>query len=155
MPVLKLRMVRGFTLLVGVTRGGVPDPEQTKEQARKLRKARKRIKRQQLRIRHLQEEQGLTSPDSRGVSPENIVWIFGTARTGSTWLGSMMADLKDHAWWHEPMVGYLFGHLYYERARARREDEHFVLGGDRSLWLDPVRNFVLDSASARFPELIE
>jgi hypothetical protein len=67
----------------------------------------------------------------------------------------MMADLEGHAWWHEPMVGYLFGHLYYERARARRKDEHFVLGGDKGLWLNPVRNFVLDSANARFPELIE
>jgi hypothetical protein len=90
-----------------------------------------------------------------GISPENLVWIFGSARTGSTWLGAMMADLKDHAWWHEPLVGYLFGHLYYERARARREDDHFVLGGDRALWLGPVRRFVLDSASTRFPELID
>ncbi|HEX6709150.1 MAG TPA: sulfotransferase [Rubrobacter sp.] len=89
------------------------------------------------------------------ISPENLVWIFGSARTGSTWLGAMMADLKGHAWWHEPLVGYLFGHLYYERARARREDDHFILGGDRDLWLGPVRRFVLDSASTRFPELID
>jgi hypothetical protein len=64
----------------------------------------------------------------------------------------MMADLEDHAWWHEPLVGYLFGHLYYERARGRRGDENFILGGDKALWLDPVRRFVLDSASVRFPE---
>ena len=89
------------------------------------------------------------------ISPENLVWIFGSARTGSTWLGAMMADLKDHAWWHEPLVGYLFGHLYYERAKARREDEHFILGGDRALWLGPVRRFVLDAASVKFPELID
>jgi len=93
--------------------------------------------------------------ETSGINPENLIWIFGSARTGSTWLGAMMADLKDHAWWHEPMVGYLFGHLYYERARARRDNEHFVLGGDKSLWLGPVRRFVLDSASARFPELID
>ena len=93
--------------------------------------------------------------ETGGISPENLVWIFGSARTGSTWLSAMMADLEGHAWWHEPMVGYLFGHLYYERARARRKDEHFVLGGDKGLWLNPVRNFVLDSANARFPELIE
>jgi Sulfotransferase domain len=89
------------------------------------------------------------------ISPENLIWIFGSARTGSTWLGAMMADLKDHSWWHEPMVGYLFGHLYYERARARRENEHFILGGDKTLWLGPVRRFVLDSASTRFPERID
>jgi sulfotransferase family protein len=65
----------------------------------------------------------------------------------------MMADLNGHDWWHEPMVGYLSGHLYHERAGCRRGDEHFVLGGPRELWLDPVRAFVLDSASARFPEV--
>lgn len=25
-----------------------------------------------------------------GVSPENMVWIFGAGRTGSTWLAGMM-----------------------------------------------------------------
>jgi hypothetical protein len=91
----------------------------------------------------------------QGIAPERLIWIFGSARTGSTWLGAMMADLEDHTWWHEPLVGYLFGHLYYERARGRRRDENFILGGDRDLWLDPVRRFVLDSASARFPERVD
>jgi sulfotransferase family protein len=93
--------------------------------------------------------------EAGGIGPQNLIWIFGSARTGSTWLGAMMADLEGHAWWHEPMVGYLFGHLYYERARARRKDEHFILGGDERLWLNPVRGFVLASANARFPELDE
>lgn len=93
------------------------------------------------------------SGETGRISPENLVWIFGSARTGSTWLGAMMADLENHAWWREPMVGYLFGHLYYERAKARRKDEHFILGGDKRLWLNPVRNFVLDSANTRFPEM--
>lgn len=93
--------------------------------------------------------------EAGSIGPENLVWIFGSARTGSTWLGAMMADLEGHAWWHEPMVGYLFGHLYYERARARHKDEHFILGGDERLWLNPVRGFVLGSANMRFPELGE
>ena len=86
-----------------------------------------------------------------GPAPQNLVWIFGSARTGSTWLGAMMADVKGYRWWHEPMVGYLFGHPYYERAKARRRDEHFVLGGEKELWLGPVRRFVLDSVGTRFP----
>jgi hypothetical protein len=90
-----------------------------------------------------------------GIDPARIVWIFGSARTGSTWLGAMMADLKGHDWWHEPMVGYLFGHLYHERAGSRRDDDHFILGGSRGLWLEPVRSFVLQSASLRFPALAD
>src|SRR5215210_8147131 len=120
------------------------------------RKARKNLLRTRRRVsRGLYNLKRRRRQADDGISPENLVWIFGSARTGSTWLGAMMADLKDHAWWHEPMVGYLFGHLYYERARSRRENEHFVLGGDKSLWLGPVRRFVLDSASARFPELVD
>ena len=40
-------------------------------------------------------------------------------------------------------------------ARARRRDENFILGGDKELWLNPVRRFVLDSASVRFPERVD
>lgn len=90
-----------------------------------------------------------------GIRPENLVWIFGGARTGSTWLGAMMADLRGHDWWHEPLVGHLFGHLYQERAGRRSDDEHFILGGPRELWLNPVRAFVLDSANTRFPALVK
>ncbi|HYQ82718.1 MAG TPA: hypothetical protein VEP28_01635, partial [Rubrobacter sp.] len=30
-----------------------------------------------------------------GVPPGHFVWIFGVARTGSSWLGAMMGDLND------------------------------------------------------------
>jgi hypothetical protein len=41
------------------------------------------------------------------------------------------------------------------RAGHRGEDEHFILGDRyRKLWLDAVRRFVLDSAAARFPEVV-
>lgn len=87
------------------------------------------------------------------ILPERMVWIFGTARTGSTWLSNIMGDMSGYARWHEPLVGHLFGNLYYVRAGHRSEDEHFILGGDREVWLGPVRRFVLDSATARFPQL--
>jgi hypothetical protein len=120
------------------------------------RSARKSLSRARRRVsRGLYNLKRGNRPAEGGIAPESLIWIFGSARTGSTWLGAMLADPEGHAWWHEPMVGYLFGHLYYERARARRRDENFILGGDKSLWLNPVRRFVLDSASARFPERLE
>ena len=117
----------------------------------KIVHARRRISRT---IRKLKRARRQVGDTSGGIRPENVVWIFGAARTGSTWLGAMMADLGGHAWWHEPMVGHLFGHLYQERA-GRRDDEHFILGGEKDLWLGPVRRFVLDSANTRFPEVAE
>jgi hypothetical protein len=86
--------------------------------------------------------------------PENLIWVFGTARTGSSWLSAIMGEIGGYSRWHEPLVGHLFGNLYYERAGHRSEDEHFILGGRyRYLWLDTLRRFVLDSAAARFPEV--
>src|SRR5215217_1421583 len=98
---------------------------------------------------------GASSTGERpGLKPENLVWVFGTARTGSSWLSAMMGEMGGCSRWHEPLVGHLFGNLYYVRAGHRSEDEHFILGARyRELWLGMVRNFVLDSAAARFPEV--
>ena len=91
-------------------------------------------------------------PDDAGrggvVAPEKMVWIFGTARTGSSWLSSMMGEMEGYERWHEPLVGHLFGNLYYVRAGHRSGDEHFVLGDRyRDVWMGAIRGLVLDSAT--------
>jgi hypothetical protein len=92
-----------------------------------------------------------------GVRPENVVWIFGSGRTGSSWLSLMMGSLPDHSRWNEPLVGYLFGHLYYERAKPRQDRNlHLILAnGYRETWLNAARDLVLRGAAARFPERAE
>ena len=131
----------------------LPLPSSLRGAVSALRRTRRRTAR---RIRRLtgNRRKGPNTERAGGILPENLVWIFGAVRTGSTWLGAMMADLDGHEWWHEPLVGHLFGHLYQERAGRRREDEHFILGGPKEPWLNPVRAFVLDSATARFPEMV-
>jgi hypothetical protein len=42
--------------------------------------------------------------------------VFGSGKTGSTWLSHMMADLDGYRLWAEPNVRKLFG-ASYERAR--------------------------------------
>ena len=91
-----------------------------------------------------------------GVRPENIVWIFGSGRSGSTWLSSMMGDIKGHALWGEPWVGTLFGDFYYKGVEKRKHQApHFIMGRYRETWLRSIRNFVLDSANAIFRALDE
>lgn len=91
-----------------------------------------------------------------GIRPENVVWIFGAGRTGSTWLSFMMDSLPDFVRWNEPLVGYLYGHTYYERAEQRKDEKHFVLGDAyKDIWLGSARNLVLDGIDARFPEVSE
>ncbi len=88
--------------------------------------------------------------------PENIVWIFGNAKTGSTWLSWMMEEPKGHAIWREPYVGELFGRLYYNWdnwvGEKHFESKHFILAEpQKKSWLKSVRSFVLSEAEARFP----
>jgi hypothetical protein len=90
-----------------------------------------------------------------GVRPENIVWIFGTGRSGSTWLGSMMEGLDGYAMWNEPLVGNLFGNFYYFRVGGRKLGKHSILGeAYKETWLGPMRDLVLGGAEARFPEVV-
>lgn len=91
-----------------------------------------------------------------GVDPANLVWIFGSGRSGSTWLARMMGELEGFTVWNEPLVGTLFGDLYYVRGgdRIGKQGKHFILGGGyRESWLGPMRDLVLSGAAARFPEV--
>jgi hypothetical protein len=96
---------------------------------------------------------GALTPASRGgVNPENVVWIFGAGRSGSTWLSSMMGELEGQHVWFEPWVGALFDpyHLRLEERGGR----HFILSPYyKKTWLKSIRNFVLDGANVRFPEI--
>jgi Sulfotransferase domain len=107
--------------------------------------------------RALRKGASLRSParrSSRGIRPENIVWIFGTGRSGSTWLGSMMGGLEGCAMWNEPLVGNLFGNFHYFRVGRRKSGRQYILGEPyKESWLGPMRDLVLGGAAARFPEV--
>ena len=86
------------------------------------------------------------------LSSENMVWIFGTGRSGNTWLTAMM-ESAGHAVWREPAIGDLFGEFYH-RSRSRRRNAKFVLGeSSKDIWLGSIRRFVLEGANGRFPWL--
>ena len=92
--------------------------------------------------------------EASGINPQNIVWIFGSGRSGNTWLSSMMGDIEGHALWREPNVGFLFGYMYYVWAHeGQRGAKNFILGRHKESWLRSIRNFVLDEARTRFPTL--
>jgi sulfotransferase family protein len=94
--------------------------------------------------------------EAHGVRAENVIWVFGSARTGSTWISDMMDEMKGQTAWREPLVGALFGNLYYLRAEHRltKPGKHFILGrAYKDTWMGPMRDMVLGGAAARFPEL--
>jgi hypothetical protein len=120
---------------------------------RRLERAWRRVVR---RGKSLRRRARRSSPagEPRGVRPENIVWIFGTGRSGSTWLGSMMGALDGCAMWNEPLVGNLFGNFHYFRVGGRKPGGQYILGEPyKETWLGPMRDLVLGGAAARFPEV--
>ena len=92
--------------------------------------------------------------EDTGANPHNIVWIFGSGRSGSTWLRSMMEDLSGHQLWEEPMVGKLFGEFHDRSPETDLQRPDFVMANaTRKGWTRAIRNFVLECASYAHPRL--
>jgi hypothetical protein len=139
-------------------------PRDRWDQAQRLRQAEQQIEKQREQMKKQSRELGelrtkvvesVHGTEYHGVNPENVIWMLGTARTGSTWLASMMEELEDHTVWREPHVGELFGRLYYNWVGEKHfESKHFILGQRyRESWVKSVRTFILNEASVRFPEV--
>ena len=92
--------------------------------------------------------------ETGGVRPENMVWIFGSGRSGSTWMRSIMSEMEGHHIWEEPMVGKLFGEFHDKADAESLRSAGFILGNStRNGWRPAVRNFVLEVAHYTFPRL--
>jgi hypothetical protein len=94
------------------------------------------------------------SRSREGIEPGRMVWIFGSGRSGSTWLRSMMGELRGAGVWEEPMVGRLFGEFYARAPKDNLRSADFVMGDPiKKGWIRSIRNFVLDGARYSNPRL--
>ena len=123
-----------------------------REKDRQLEKLRNQLEQKDRELIELRVElAGKSRVEPGGVKPENVVWIFGAGRTGSTWLATIMDELKNQQVWFEPQVGGLFDPDRLEIGIHR--GWHFIFSSHyKKSWLESVRNFVLDGAAVRFPE---
>jgi hypothetical protein len=131
------------------------------ESNEELKDARRRMAEKDRELAKLRSELERSTPGTRveGLRPENIVWIFGTARTGSTWLSALMGDPPMHEEWREPNVGNVFGTHYYRRLETRESGglsnhwkRFYVLGHDEAR-RNSIRAFLLEGARTRFPDM--
>ncbi len=89
-----------------------------------------------------------------GVRPENMVWVFGSGRSGSTWIRSIFSEMGGHRIWEEPMVGKLFGEFHDKADTESLRSAGFILGDStRNGWKRAIRNFVLEVARYSYPRL--
>jgi len=151
-----LRGVKAFLNLdVGVTRGPAPDSRRlerrVRDQDRELREARQRLREQ---AREIEESRRSARGERRAsaIRPENVVWVFGSPRTGSTWLGRIASELSGHHTWNEPFLGVMLGFRETLANRSYTRSPNFVLGEPhRKVWLGSVRRLFLDVCAAKFP----
>src|SRR5215218_8847448 len=144
-------------LEVGIIRGEAPGPAEVLRRPRDLLHEQLASRDREISWLRARLAAGDSDATTGGIPPEHLIWVFGVARTGSSWLGAMMGDLDDHAMWYEPYVGDVFGYAYYMRAgEQQRGREDYILGDPyRGAWIHSIRNFVLEGANARFPDLGE
>lgn len=99
------------------------------------------------------EQQAAKSVSLPGsIDPANIVWIFGTGRSGSSWLWRMLVSQGDRVGWNEPYAGVMFPPLKAATNLKKREETIF---GDshRQAWNDSLKAMFLRCAASRFPDM--
>jgi hypothetical protein len=151
------RDIRAFLNLdLGVIRGQSPYLQQLESGAEQLQQAQRLLAEKDHKIGELQAELNVRHSGARvkNLNPQNIIWIFGSIRSGSTWLRSMMGDLGRYRVWEEPGVGRLFGEFYVKAQTGNLRSSGFILSDlTRKKWIKSVRNFVLDGAEYANPHV--
>lgn len=162
--------IKAFLRLdVGISRNEVPDFEYLfkqaegyiEEQDQKLKQIRRRLfeKDRQLtdskeKIERLRRQQNEVAQTSK-INPENIIWILGSPRTGSTWLGQMLSELSNHTVWKEPFFGVVLGFRNNLANRGYIFHDDFLLGEPhRAVWIKSMRRLFLEVGEAKFPNLL-
>jgi hypothetical protein len=153
------RRLRAFMRFeAGVGRGWpLDEANQIESLKRRLAQAEKRLSRREAQLDALRQRPATGAQPHSVIDPADLIWIFGTARTGSTWLSAMIGTLDNNVEWREPYVGALFGSFYYEGpfSRLRVREQTIMNDHHRDTWLTSIRTFVLDGAAARFPRFAE
>ncbi|WP_047864315.1 sulfotransferase family protein [Rubrobacter aplysinae] len=143
------RNLKAFLRLeAGVTRDGTPRANSRPDQSREIERLRGEL------ARRGGEKPALGGGPGGGPRPENIVWIFSSGRSGTTWVRDMMRDLPGHWAWEEPRVGSFVGNFYNNSGPNQLKARNFILSEThRGVWMKAIRSLVLDGAAARFPDM--
>ncbi|MGV3486085.1 MAG: glycosyltransferase family protein [Planctomycetaceae bacterium] len=82
---------------------------------------------------------------------QQIAWIIGCGRTGSTWLAEMLGDLPRIRRWHEPYFGRFFQHIN-ERPEERERRASFFFKRHEPIWIDGLRELFFRMVRERYPQ---
>ncbi|MGH3347378.1 MAG: sulfotransferase family protein [Nocardioides sp.] len=80
-----------------------------------------------------------------------LVWIFSSGRSGTTWLMKLLSHVLPAAQWSEPRFGRLF-HRFVELDGWREGGGHLLSEAQRPAFIAGVGAFVRTVAAERFPD---
>jgi len=72
---------------------------------------------------------------------KKIVWVFGSPRSGTTWLGTQLLSHKKNITWHEPYIGYHLG--LFKKSWYKNRKEYFFSEYHKNNWLPFLRKLIL------------
>lgn len=125
--------------------------QEIKEKQQRIRRLHQRLAQKERDVEQL--PRGLDNDDAEtgGVSPENIIWIIGSPRTGSTWLSRMMGELEGFGVWEEPFFGVILSFRDNIANQGWAASSNFLLGDpNKPIWLKHMRRMFLAVGRARF-----
>ncbi len=89
-------------------------------------------------------ENELSAADEQKLE-NNLVWIFGNVRSGTTWLGIELLKYQNNVIWNEPYIGL---HLA-KRGRHLDREDYFFSNKYKKEWMPFVRKLILNRAYAQ------
>jgi hypothetical protein len=126
------------------------------EHLKRLPKLRMKVTDKDRQLEKLQEKvvQAILNGDGahpNDIRPENIVWIIGSPRTGSTWLSRMLGELENCEVWQEPFFGVILSFRDNIANQGWVASQNFILGDpNKPIWLNYMKQMFLAVADVRF-----
>ena len=124
---------------------------QLRQKNSKIKALKERIDLQDREIEELRVKVAAKGYEAAGLKPENIIWILGSPRTGSTWLGRMLGQLDGLRVWQEPFFGVMLSFRDNIANSGYAQKESFLFGEpNKPIWLQHMRRLFLAVGEARF-----
>ncbi len=94
------------------------------------------------------------SKEEELILEKNLVWIFGSHRSGTSWLAGKLLRHNNFVW-NEPMIGLHLGISNPERLldRAKKRDDYFFSDKFKEGWLVYLRKLILSRINLQFSNI--
>ncbi len=88
--------------------------------------------------------------DEEDLLEKKIVWIFGSGRSGTTWLAGILSKHEENFWWDEPYIG---AHFEFFENYQSRGSGYFLSNSYKNSWYEWIRKLILSRTFSQVQSL--